>query len=279
MTTTPNYQLPTWEKSDRIMMDTFNGMTAAIDTAIKTNATGLANETKARKSADTTETNARTKADADEKSAREAADTALGTRITNEATARANADTTEKNARVKADADEVTARTNAVSAEATARANGDTAVRSAFPMVKLIDKTLTAAENHTVLDFSKINLNLYYKLEVYIYSVGGYYTMLFNNNSEKVYRVAGSTQNHIFRGGCGPGMTNAAIVTITGMGMTYLHAAVFTGLGTVDYPKMEGYSMNLNKAALKTIDLIADAGNGSPSPGAGSRIVVYGTKL
>lgn len=42
MTYTENHHLPTWEKSDRVMMDTFNDMTAALDTALKTNADAIA---------------------------------------------------------------------------------------------------------------------------------------------------------------------------------------------------------------------------------------------
>ncbi len=42
MTQTQNYQLPKWESTDRVMMSTFNDMTAKLDTALKTNADAIA---------------------------------------------------------------------------------------------------------------------------------------------------------------------------------------------------------------------------------------------
>ena len=38
MTKTTNYQLPKWEKTDRVQMKDFNDMTATLDTALKANA-------------------------------------------------------------------------------------------------------------------------------------------------------------------------------------------------------------------------------------------------
>ena len=38
MTKTTNYQLPKWEKTDRIQMKDFNDMTATLDAALKANA-------------------------------------------------------------------------------------------------------------------------------------------------------------------------------------------------------------------------------------------------
>ena len=38
MTKTTNYQLPKWEKTDRVQMKDFNDMTATLDAALKTNA-------------------------------------------------------------------------------------------------------------------------------------------------------------------------------------------------------------------------------------------------
>ena len=49
---TSNYQLPVWAESDRILRTDFNGMTSAIDSALKTNADGLAAETSARQAKD-----------------------------------------------------------------------------------------------------------------------------------------------------------------------------------------------------------------------------------
>ena len=40
MTKTTNYQLPKWEKTDRIQMSDFNDMTAALDAALKAVADG-----------------------------------------------------------------------------------------------------------------------------------------------------------------------------------------------------------------------------------------------
>ena len=48
MTKTTNYQLPKWEKTDRIQMKDFNDMTATLDTALKANADAIAAETAAR---------------------------------------------------------------------------------------------------------------------------------------------------------------------------------------------------------------------------------------
>ena len=42
MTKTTNYQLPKWEKTDRIQMSDFNDMTAALDAALKANADAIA---------------------------------------------------------------------------------------------------------------------------------------------------------------------------------------------------------------------------------------------
>ena len=42
MTKTTNYQLPKWEKTDRIQMKDFNDMTATLDTALKANADAAA---------------------------------------------------------------------------------------------------------------------------------------------------------------------------------------------------------------------------------------------
>ena len=42
MTKTTNYQLPKWEKTDRIQMKDFNDMTATLDTALKANADAIA---------------------------------------------------------------------------------------------------------------------------------------------------------------------------------------------------------------------------------------------
>ena len=38
MTKTTNYQLPKWEKTDRVQMKDFNDMTATLDAALKANA-------------------------------------------------------------------------------------------------------------------------------------------------------------------------------------------------------------------------------------------------
>ena len=48
MTKTTNYQLPKWEKTDRIQMKDFNDMTATLDAALKANADAIAAETTAR---------------------------------------------------------------------------------------------------------------------------------------------------------------------------------------------------------------------------------------
>ena len=45
---TTNYQLPKWEKTDRIQMSDFNDMTATLDAALKANADAIAAETAAR---------------------------------------------------------------------------------------------------------------------------------------------------------------------------------------------------------------------------------------
>ena len=42
MTKTTNYQLPKWEKTDRIQMEDFNDMTATLDAALKANADAAA---------------------------------------------------------------------------------------------------------------------------------------------------------------------------------------------------------------------------------------------
>ena len=41
MTKTTNYQLPKWEKTDRIQMNDFNDMTATLDAALKANADAM----------------------------------------------------------------------------------------------------------------------------------------------------------------------------------------------------------------------------------------------
>ena len=41
MTKTTNYQLPKWEKTDRVQMKDFNDMTATLDTALKANADAI----------------------------------------------------------------------------------------------------------------------------------------------------------------------------------------------------------------------------------------------
>ena len=48
MTKTTNYQLPKWEKTDRVQMKDFNDMTATLDAALKANADAIAAETAAR---------------------------------------------------------------------------------------------------------------------------------------------------------------------------------------------------------------------------------------
>ena len=52
MTKTSNYQLPKWEKTDRIQMKDFNDMTATLDAALKANADAIAAETTARVAGD-----------------------------------------------------------------------------------------------------------------------------------------------------------------------------------------------------------------------------------
>ena len=52
MTKTTNYQLPKWEKTDRIQMKDFNDMTATLDAALKANADAIAAETTARVAGD-----------------------------------------------------------------------------------------------------------------------------------------------------------------------------------------------------------------------------------
>ena len=52
MIKTTNYQLPKWEKTDRIQMKDFNDMTATLDTALKANADAIAAETAAREAGD-----------------------------------------------------------------------------------------------------------------------------------------------------------------------------------------------------------------------------------
>ena len=42
MTKTTNYQLPKWEKTDRVQMKDFNDMTATLDAALKANADAVA---------------------------------------------------------------------------------------------------------------------------------------------------------------------------------------------------------------------------------------------
>ena len=49
MTKTTNYQLPKWEKTDRVQMKDFNDMTATLDAALKANADAIAAETTARR--------------------------------------------------------------------------------------------------------------------------------------------------------------------------------------------------------------------------------------
>ena len=117
MQKTTNYKLPKWEKTDRILMDDFNGMTGALDTALH----GVAVSAEAAQAA----------ADS-EAAARESADTALGTRITNEAAARENAVTAERASCSAALSAETTARINADAAEAAERANADAALQSAL---------------------------------------------------------------------------------------------------------------------------------------------------
>ena len=53
MTKTTNYQLPKWEKTDRVQMKDFNDMTATLDAALKANADAIAAETTARVAGDT----------------------------------------------------------------------------------------------------------------------------------------------------------------------------------------------------------------------------------
>lgn len=48
MTKTTNYQLPKWEKTDRVQMKDFNDMTATLDAALKANADAITAETTAR---------------------------------------------------------------------------------------------------------------------------------------------------------------------------------------------------------------------------------------
>mgnify|MGYP004603460025 CR=1 FL=1 len=117
MQKTTNYQLPKWEKTDRILMDDFNGMTAALDTALH----GVAVSAEAAQAAVDSEA-------AD----RQAADAALGTRITGETAARADAVTAERASCSAALSAETTARINADAAEATERANADAALQSAI---------------------------------------------------------------------------------------------------------------------------------------------------
>lgn len=110
MQKTTNYQLPKWEKTDRIRMDDFNGMTGALDTTLH----GVAVSAEAAQAA------------ADREAAdRQAADAA-------EATARENAVTAERASCSAALSAEITARINAVAAEATERANADAALQSAI---------------------------------------------------------------------------------------------------------------------------------------------------
>ncbi len=52
MTKTTNYQLPKWEKTDRVQMKDFNDMTATLDAALKANADAIAAETTARVAGD-----------------------------------------------------------------------------------------------------------------------------------------------------------------------------------------------------------------------------------
>ena len=137
MQKTTNYQLPKWEKTDRILMDDFNGMTAALDTALH----GVAVSAEAAQAAVDSEAADRQAADATEAAARENADTALGTRITTEAAARPDADPAERASCSAALSAETTARINAVAAEATERANADAALQSAI--------NGTAASSHT----------------------------------------------------------------------------------------------------------------------------------
>ena len=121
MQKTTNYQLPKWEKTDRILMDDFNGMTAALDTALH----GVAVSAEAAQAAVDSEAADRQAADAAETTARENA-------VTAEATARANAVTAERASCSAALSAETTARINAVAAEATERANADAALQSAI---------------------------------------------------------------------------------------------------------------------------------------------------
>ena len=48
MTKTTNYQLPKWEKTDRIQMKDFNDMTATLDAALKANADAIVETAAAR---------------------------------------------------------------------------------------------------------------------------------------------------------------------------------------------------------------------------------------
>ena len=48
MTKTTNYQLPKWEKTDRVQMKDFNDMTATLDAALKDNADAITAEPTAR---------------------------------------------------------------------------------------------------------------------------------------------------------------------------------------------------------------------------------------
>ena len=246
---TATHQLSQWEKSDRILMEDFNGDNAKLEAALNTLAAADASEQQARAAADAAEQQARTAADAAEQQARTAQDTAIRQEF-----AAADASLLQQ--------------INSVSA--------------AVPLVKLLDVSLAGDTARWDISVAGLNLTQYAEILAYprFLSLSDRVNMRFNNRTDLTFLREGYPASNKFdycasvfaTGGEGNGLlrfyfNQTPIYTLNSQ-------TAFTTAGI--YHDDDVFWGNMDPAAIQTLNFATD---NATILQAGSRLILWGLRM
>lgn len=246
---TATHQLSQWEKSDRILMEDFNGDNAKLEAALNALAAADASEQQARAAAVTAEQQARAAADTAEQQARTAQDTAIRQEF-----AAADASLLQQ--------------INSVSA--------------AVPLVKLLDVSLAGDTAQWDVNVAGLNLTQYAEILAYprFLSQAESVSMRLNGRADLTFRRLGYPTSNDFS-------TCAVVYTNEGQGNGLLRfyfnqtpiytwnsqmAFLSSGLYHID----DVFWGNVDPATIQTLNFLT--GN-SFTIKAGSRLVLWGLRM
>ena len=246
---TATHQLSQWEKSDRILMEDFNGDNAKLEAALNTLTAADASEQQARAAAVTAEQQARAAADAAEQQARTAQDTAIRQEF-----AAADASLLQQ--------------INSVSA--------------AVPLVKLLDVSLAGETAQWDVNVAGLNLTQYAEILAYprILSLSDRVSMRLNSRTDLTFRREGYPASSKFN-------CCAEIYTSNGKGNgllrfyfnqtpIYTWSSQMTILSTGLYLLDDLFCGELDPATIQTLNFATDS---STTIQAGSRLVLWGLRM